>query len=550
MTVADTLVVSRTERARRVLRQQPMETHMPRHTLARYPMIIAPTAQRIASILLASLLNAGAAMPAAAADIIVIVTSTGDLGGSCPGASCTLRAAIDYANASPALDQIIGFNISGACPQTIKIFSALPTIGDSLSIRGYTQPGATPNTLQAGDNATLCIQLQPVSTGSGIANGLRFAPSDIADTFDVSGLSIGGFDDAIRIEGGNSTVSGNFRGVDADGTSARTNGYDGVLVMASNAYFATTRVVGGTEDADRNLISGNGTGVNLASGGGNVVRNNFIGTTRSGNAPLPNVNGIYASSLSNDIEGNVVSGNSSTAIRLEGANGAANVVGNNRIGIKALAFCVPQPCVPDDALGNGGDGVRIANGATGTNVSTNTIAWNDGDGISLPDAGPQNGISANAMHDNGGLGIDLGADGVDTNDNDAAAPAGAPNRLLNYPVISSVGGSDDSGIAHGTLQSTNGHYMIEFYADTVPDPSQHGEGRVYLGYGEGDITNATAGADGSVSFDLPITGGVLVGQHISAIARDAIGNTSEFSLGQTYLLSDVIFANGFESLSP
>jgi len=497
-------------------------------------------------VLLAILLGAGAEKSVQAADTIVIVTSTGDIGGSCPGASCTLRAAINYANASPALDQIIGFNIPGTCPQTIKVFSALPTIGDSLSIRGYTQPGAAPNTLEAGDDATLCIQLQPASSGSNITNGLRFAPGDIADSFTVSGLSIGGFDNAIRIEGGNYVVAGNFLGVDADGTTARANGYNGVDVVASNAYFATTRVVGGSTAADRNLISGNGTGVMLVSGGGNVVRNNFIGTTRSGNTALGNVNGIYASSLANDIRDNVVSGNGSTAIRLEGANGAANSVGGNRIGIKALAFCVPQPCMPDDALANGGDGVRIANGAAGNNISGNAIAWNDGDGIALPNAGPQNAISANAMHDNVGLGIDLGADGVDANDNDAAAPPGAPNRLLNYPVIDSVGGSDAGGVVHGVLQSTNGHYTIEFHADAPPDPSLHGEGRIWLGFGEVDIVNAPAGANGTIAFALPISGDALVGKYVSAIARDDNGNTSEFGEGRMYVLSDVIFANGFD----
>lgn len=508
------------------------------------------SAVRLAPGLLVVLLGASVAMPASGADTIIIVTSTGDLGGSCPGASCTLRAAIDYANASPDLDQIIGFNIPGACPQTIKVFSSLPTIGDTLSIRGYTQPGAAPNTLEAGDDATLCIQLQPTTGAPESSSGLRFAPGDISDTFEVSGLSIGGFDDAIRIEGGNYRVTGNFLGVAADGTSARTNGYNGIEVAAGNGYFATTRRIGGSDAADRNLISGNGTGVMLASGGGNVVRNNFIGTTRSGNTALGNANGIYASSIGNDISGNVVSGNTGTAIRLEGANGLANSVGSNRIGVKALAFCVPQPCVPLDALANGGDGVRIANTAAGNNVTANTIAWNDGDGISLPSAGPQNGISANAMHDNAGLGIDLGADGVDANDNDASVPAGAPNRLLNYPVIDAVGGNDAGGVAHGTLQSTNGHYTIELYADDVLDPSQHGEGRVYLGYDEVDIANATAGNNGSIAFDLPFTGADLIGRHISAIARDDVGNTSEFSLARTYVFSDMIFANGFELPSP
>ena len=101
------------------------------------------------------------------------------------------------------------------------------------------------------------------------------------------------------------TSSGRQR---ADGTSARTNGYNGIEVAAGNSYFATTRLVGGSTAADRNLISGNGTGVMLASGGGNVVRNNFVGTTRSGNTALGNANGIYASSIGNDVSGNVVSG--------------------------------------------------------------------------------------------------------------------------------------------------------------------------------------------------------------------------------------------------
>lgn len=528
------------------IRQQPMETNMSTHTCECNTTTRIKTVQSMLSVLLAILFGASAAIPARAADTILIVTTVADLGGSCPGANCTLRAAIAYANAYPAQDQIIGFNISGTCPQTIKIFSALPTITDTLSIRGYTQFGAAQNTSEIGDNATLCIQLQAASSGAHIATGLRFAPTDITDKFDVSGLSIGyGIDYAIRIEGGNYVIAGNFLGVAADGTTVRMNAYDGVQVSASNSYFATTRVIGGTAVADRNLISGNGTGVSLVSGGGNVVRNNFIGTTRSGNSALPNLVGIYASSVNNYFTNNVVSGNSHAGIRVENPDSYSTVV-QNRIGAKAFSFCVP-PCTPDDALGNGGDGVRIANGAAGSNVSGNLIAWNGGDGISLPDAGPQNGIYANVMHDNGGLGIDLGADGVDANDNDAAVPAGSPNLLLNYPVISSVGGSDESGIVFGTLQTTNGHYEIEFEADTDPDPSMHGEGRIYVGSGEVDITNAPPGNNGFVNFALPISGSALIGKHISAVARNQNSNTSEFSLSQTYLFSDVIFANGFES---
>lgn len=460
----------------------------------------------------------------------------------------SLAQAITDANANPGAD-IIGFNISGTCPRTIALGDAtpLPAIIDSLSIRGYTQPGASANSSEFGDNATICIQLRTIS-GDTVQNGLRFAPSDTAASFDVSGLSIGGFNDGIRIEGGNYTIAGNFIGLDADGVTQRTNSYSGIRVEASNSYFASTRMIGGSDPAQRNVISENGTGVALYGGAGNLVRNNFIGTTRSGNAAAGNGNGIYAASLSNDIRDNVVSGNSGTAIRIEGNNAAANTVADNKIGVRGFTACFPPPCPPGtENLGNMGDGVRIAAGAAGNNVASNTIAWNDGDGISLPDAGALNWLQANSMHDNSGLGIDLGVDGVDAIDNDATAPAGAPNRLLNYPFLDSAGGGELGGTVNGLLQSTNGHYTIEFYADTLLDPSLHGEGRDYLGYGEVDIANATAGNNGFVLFHVAIVNSAsLVGRHISALARDANGNTSEFSEGRTYMLIDSIFADGFD----
>ena len=483
-----------------------------------------------------------AGAPKSARANIWIVTNTLANG---PG---SLAQAITDANANPGAD-IIGFNISGNCPRTIALGDAtpLPAIIDSLSIRGYTQPGASANSSEFGDNATICIQLRTIS-GDTVQNGLRFAPIDISANFDVSGLSIGGFNDGIRIEGGNYTIAGNFIGLDADGVTRRTNHYNGIRVQASTAYIATTRLIGGTAAADRNVISENGTGVALYGGAGNLVRNNFIGTTRSGNAAASNGNGIFVANLSNEISDNVVSGNSGAAIRIEGANAAANYVSLNKIGVKSFTACFPPPCPPGtENLGNMGEGIRIAAGAAGNFVALNTIAWNDGDGISLPDAGPLNELRANSMHDNSGLGIDLGADGVDAIDNDAIAPAGVPNRLLNFPVLDSAGGGELGGTVNGFLQSTNGHYVIEFYADTLLDPSLHGEGRDYLGYGEVDIVNAPAGNNGAVQFHLAISDSVsLVGRHISALAVDADGNTSEFSEGRTYTLNDTIFADGFD----
>ena len=53
------------------------------------------------------------------------------------GGNCTLRAAIEEANALVGTDTI-AFNIAGAGTHTIRPFSALPSITDPVSIDGYT----------------------------------------------------------------------------------------------------------------------------------------------------------------------------------------------------------------------------------------------------------------------------------------------------------------------------------------------------------------------------------------------------------------------------
>src|SRR5215813_11112292 len=81
-----------------------------------------------------------------------VVTNTDNSG---PG---SLAQAILDANANPGPD-IITFNIPGSGVHTISPNTSLPTITDPLTIDGYTQPGASANTLSAGSNAVLQIEL-------------------------------------------------------------------------------------------------------------------------------------------------------------------------------------------------------------------------------------------------------------------------------------------------------------------------------------------------------------------------------------------------------
>ncbi|HNC44997.1 MAG TPA: VCBS repeat-containing protein, partial [Acidobacteriota bacterium] len=100
--------------------------------------------------------------------------------------NCTLRAAIQQANASSGAD-VINFAIAGAGPHTIAPTGStnLPSIQETLTINGYSQSGASRNTLSIGDNAVLRIELN--GTGAGPASrGLQVDASNCV----ISGLVI------------------------------------------------------------------------------------------------------------------------------------------------------------------------------------------------------------------------------------------------------------------------------------------------------------------------------------------------------------------------
>ena len=124
--------------------------------------------------------------PKAAAASTFTINSTGDgpdsnaADGACDDGTghCTLRAAIQQANATPGTDTI-NFQIPATDPGrnattgvfTISPASALPTIIDPVVINGYSQPGAQANTLADADNAVLLVEL----SGSGVTAG-NFGP--------------------------------------------------------------------------------------------------------------------------------------------------------------------------------------------------------------------------------------------------------------------------------------------------------------------------------------------------------------------------------------
>jgi CSLREA domain-containing protein len=194
-----------------------------------------------------------ATSPAYAATLTV--NNNADPGdGDCnPNGGCTLREAINEANATTA--DTIRFDISGGGVRTITPTSRLPIISERLTLDGYSQPGAEPNSLPTGTNAVLKIELNGEDAGAS-SEALRIRASDCV----IKGLAINRFDgNSISIgypnfEARDNKVVGNFIGTDPSGLMPRPNGA-GVALISDPGTSSNT--VGGSRPPGRNLISGN-----------------------------------------------------------------------------------------------------------------------------------------------------------------------------------------------------------------------------------------------------------------------------------------------------
>ena len=321
------------------------------------------------------------------------VNSIGDSGDGNPGdgvctdgtGNCTLRAAIEEANATPDTD-IIGFNIPGVGPHTIQPRSVLPAITDLVVIDGYTQPGASPNTNGPGlgSNAVLMIELDGIFTGSP-ANGLHITAGGSL----IRGLALYHFivgNNAILLEtNGGNIIEGNFIGTDATGTVVPVApNYIGVQISSSD------NTVGGTTPGARNIISGNqGAGIEI-SGDQNRVLGNLIGTDVTGTVVLRNSSRGVEVSGSN----NMIGGNTPEARNIISGNGNGVEISGNQN--QVLGNFIGTDVTGASTLGNGsGVGVSGSNNTIGGNTpeARNVISGNDNIGVGI--SGNQNQVQGN-----------------------------------------------------------------------------------------------------------------------------------------------------------
>ncbi len=466
--------------------------------------------------------------PAAPALFTTTVTTTAD-----GGAGSLRQALLDVQSNCAAPTKTINFNIAGAGPHVIQPTTALPPLNcANITIDGYSQPGASPNTLAVGNDAVLNINLHGASMGAAAA-GLSVSGSNSV----IRGLVISGFNGqaGIYVSGATNTgIYGNFIGTNVAGTATVGNGV-GVLVGSETS--ATK--IGSMAAEDRNVISGN---ITEAGGDGILVQapfteivNNHIGTDKTGSTAVANGgSGIVLDGTDVTVQNNLIRFNGLHGIVAE--RDRATISDNTILGNGGMGVWVPgTECGPENVfirrnnIGYQGSlGIELGDGFL-------PIGTRDVNGVPLP--------NGNCYHANGGRnGKAPGYPVINSITHEWNSMTSMPLRA-EYPVALKGGlkGSLKGGLKGGLNYSTTINARLE-YASVVGQPfaidlfdnssvaldtGNKGVGRTYIS----SHTTIPTDANGVVDFLMSSLGAVY---HPTMTASPpTVGNnsgTSEFSV--------------------
>ncbi|HEX7517184.1 MAG TPA: hypothetical protein VF345_07850 [Chthoniobacterales bacterium] len=445
-----------------------------------------------------------------AASIFTVVNNAS----SGPG---SLAQAVEDANAHwEEGPQTVAFAIPGPGVHRIDLSNTTIPVASFITIDGYTQPGASPNTLSVGNNAVILIQLDGGGPGVISQGQLAIYGGDCI----IRGLSFTGFKGpnlinpnpnyaAIRFVSifpelnRRIRIEGNFIGLEPDGVTLRGNDF-GIYTFGGNE-----NMIGGSNPAARNIISGNGTG--LSTRGLQTIVGNYFGTDASG------LGQGY---------GNEVAINAGADFIGTGEAGAGNVITGNAIGVYAFggnATIYGNLIGPRaDGSASAGNGIGIVAEGSGTTIGGmgpgegNVIAFNR-TGISVFDQ--SNSILSNLFHSNSLIDTDLGGNGPTAND--VGDQDSGPNNLQNFPIIASITRNSGETAVSGGLNSTaNIAFTLQFFANGPASAP----GQRLLGTKTGVTTNSA----GDVSFEFAFPVATSPDEFITATATDPNGNTSEF----------------------
>ncbi|HST52114.1 MAG TPA: FG-GAP-like repeat-containing protein [Pyrinomonadaceae bacterium] len=516
----------------------------------------------------------------------IVVTNTNDSGAG------SLRQAILDSNSTVGTKETITFNIPGAGVHTIQPASALPTITDPVTIDGYTQPGASANTLATGDDAVIEIELDGTNAGSTTSGLVITAGGSTVRGLVINRFGTGGTTSvtaggtAIEINTGDgNVVEGCFIGTDTTGASSLANINDGVGITSNNNR------VGGSTAAQRNVISGNDReGVLLLSfGANNSVLGNYVGTNAAGTAAITNASDIVLFDHANNCriggtnagEGNLIGGSLDTGVLIVNSSHdntvQGNLIGTNATGTAAIPNQNNGVGIFDTAQnntvggtstsarniisGNLGSGVRYHSTVTGNVVEGNFIGTDTGgtaalgnglDGVTIEGGtnltvGGTTAADANTVAFNTQAGVVVtGGVVVNQIEGNSIHDNGALGIDLGNDGVSPNDTNDEDGGSNNlqnfpvitSATSGGGNTSIQGTLNSAPSATFRIEFFVTAtcdasGNGEGQAflgtSSVTTDASGNATINSNFAVGVADGQVVTATATDPTGNTSEFS---------------------
>jgi len=451
-----------------------------------------------------------------------------------PTGRITLRSAIEQINVNG------GGSISFAGGMTITIGSALdPITAGGVTINGgkvgnVIIRGGTgyDGLVISGGGATienLVIDGFNGQTGAGgngnaglvLASGNNTVQNDYVGT-NASGTSGVPNTNGIYITGGGNTVRdsvisgnsqfgiwvrgapsnqifGNKIGTDPKGMTAVPNSEVGIYMSAT----AANNTIGGTSDAKRNIISGNGyAGMIITCEGpvDNVVEGNYIGVDVSGATAL--ANGVFGVQIRGGSIGNVIGGTTASARDIISGSGyygvgigesgtSANLVEGDYIGTDLTG----TQAVPNGSSGGSGVGVLLGGGTTGNVIggssagARNIISGNATWGVSIGDSGTSGNLVAGNY-----IGTDMSGAAALPNGT-AGSGTGVGVVIANGATGNVVGGT--SGSARNVISGNAGN-GVEF--DNSGTSQNQVEGN-YIGTDQSGATALPNGADGVLISD-------------------------------------------------
>jgi len=355
--------------------------------------------------------------PASASGFVVNTFDDIDDGHCNPG-HCSLREAINAANANPGPDTI-EFDVPDGGSNIIRLNSPLPALTDdatTIDATTLSYYAGYPEVFLGKDTEIVetCLLIE---SNDNVIRGLGFAgfgtypgqPQNLDGAIvikgdgniiedNVIGLGASGNSNGIHLFGSdnivrnnvfsnndlagitafqpNNTIQGNLIGTDETGTSAIPNG-TGILLLNNSDY----TLVGGAGAGEGNLVSGNQDGGIRCYSGHNELYGNLIGVDINGSAALQNGDaGISIHASNNQIgggssgQGNVISGNDIYGITVDEPN---NVIQGNIIGLD-VSGTAPIPNEVGIHLQHDAHQTLIGGAGTGEG---NLISGNQLDGI-------------------------------------------------------------------------------------------------------------------------------------------------------------------------